>query len=84
MEAGCTRDTSPDVADLMLARWRTMSPAERATVADHLSIDVATLAEAGTLAQRPTLTGVALRHELARRRYGAALADAAFSDPGDE
>lgn len=61
-----------------------MSPIERVRIADQLSVDVATLAEAGIRAGNPTITRTDLLHELARRRYGSALADAAYHHDRDE
>jgi hypothetical protein len=45
----------------------------------RLCRDVELLARAGIRAQRPEFDDVRVCHELARRRYGAALADAAFA-----
>lgn len=52
---------------------------ERAALADQLSIDVARIARAGIEARRPGAGPDEVLHELARRRYGANLADAAFT-----
>lgn len=76
-------DTGPAARQRQLERWREMSPAERAAVASRLSVGVTRLAIAGILAERPAATPDELRHELARRRYGQALADAVFGQrPG--
>ena len=72
------RDTSPEVFDVLLHRWRTMSPHQRAFLADQLSIGVATLATAGILAENVGIDEADLAHELARRRYGSTVADAAY------
>jgi hypothetical protein len=48
-------------------------------LADQLRVDVATLALAGIRAANPGMSDREVRRELARRRYGAALADAAFA-----
>ena len=79
MTISAARDTPPEVFDLLVAEWRTMSPLERADLADRLSIDVGMLAVAGIRSQYPGLDGTDLAHELARRRYGSALADAAYA-----
>lgn len=71
-------DTTPDAARRQLDVWRAMTPAERAAVADRLSIDVTRFAIAGIEAQLPGAGPERVRHELARRRYGRRLADAAF------
>jgi hypothetical protein len=76
-------DTSHQVRDLLIARWREMSPLERAVVASDLTADIARLAVAGIRLQRPEIAAVDLAHELTRRRYGAPLADAAFRQPSN-
>jgi len=73
-----SEDTTPEVFDLLIDTLRAMSPVERVSIADQLSVDVATLAEAGIRARNPGITESALRHELARRRYGSTIADAAY------
>ncbi len=78
MAVGAARDTPPEVFDVLVDRWRAMSPCERASLAGRLSNDVATLATAGIRAGNPGIGNVDLAHELARRRYGSALADAAY------
>lgn len=70
-------DTSDEARDHLVGRLRAMTPAQRALLADQLSLDVATIALAGIRAANPEMTeGDALR-ELARRRYGSVVADAA-------
>ena len=71
-------DTTPEAFDLLIDTWRAMSPLERAGLADRLSVDIAVLARAGIRARRPDIAETDLLHELARRRYGSALADAAY------
>lgn len=51
-------------------------------VADRLSIDIAVFAMAGARSRAPAASETALRHEVARRRYGQALADAAYAELG--
>jgi len=75
------RDTPPEVFDVLVDQWRTMSPYERVSLADQLSADIATLATAGIRARNPGIGSTELAHELARRRYGSTLADAAFRWP---
>jgi len=65
---------------MLVERWREMSSVERAELADQLSVDVGRMAVAGILMTHPEFTDVQVRHELARRRYGSALADAAYAD----
>lgn len=55
-----------------------MTVAERVALVEQINADVELLAVAGILAERPGLSEVEVRHELARRRFGAALADEAY------
>ena len=66
----------------MVDRWRAMSTAERVGLIEQLNADVELLAVAGILSERPDLSELELRHELARRRFGRALADSAYGRPG--
>ncbi len=75
------RDTAVEVLERQLDGWRMRTPLERAQLADRMSVDVTALAIAGIRFERPDATADEVRHELARRRYGRALADAAFSIP---
>lgn len=77
-------DTSPDAAIRQLDAWRQMTPQERAALANQMSIDVTEFALAGIRAQLPDATESKVRHELARRRYGREVADAAFGPIGGE
>lgn len=72
------RDTAPEIFGLQVARWAKMTMAERVELIEQLNADVELLAVAGILAERPGLSDVEVRHELARRRFGAPLADEAF------
>lgn len=74
--AFCPADTDPAVYRRQVQHWRSMTPAERLKLADHLSADVTALAVAGIKFERPDATTAEIRHELARRRYGNELADA--------
>lgn len=56
-----------------------MSMSERAELTQQLCLDVERLARAGIVARHPSFTEVEIVHELTRRRYGRALADAAYS-----
>ena len=71
-------DTDPAVFDLLVTRWRTMTVDERVAQVDQISADVERLAVTGILAARPNLSDLEVRHQLARRRYGAGLADEAY------
>jgi hypothetical protein len=55
-----------------------MSIAERVALVDQMSLDVERIALAGIRQQQPGIGDVDARHELARRRYGRAVADRAF------
>ena len=72
-------DTDPEVFGLLVARWRTMSIADRVALVDQMTADVERLAVAGIRADRPGISDTEIRHELARRRFGAPLADRAYS-----
>lgn len=56
-----------------------MSIGERAELTQRLCLDVETLARAGIVARHPADSEIEICHELARRRYGATLADAAYA-----
>jgi hypothetical protein len=56
-----------------------MTVSERAELTQQLCIDVERIARAGILARYPTYSDMEICHELARRRYGNALADAAYA-----
>lgn len=55
-----------------------MSVSERAGLTQQLCLDVERLARAGIVARYPTYSELEICHELARRRYGVTLADAAY------
>lgn len=71
-------DTDPAAFAVLVERWRSLSVAERVALIDQLNADVERMAVAGIRATNPDLTEPELRHELARRRFGAALADEAY------
>jgi len=71
-------DTDPEVFQRQIDRWRSMSPIERARLADRLSADIAAIATAGILRDHPGATNREVRRELVRRRYGEDLAVAAY------
>ena len=71
-------DTSPEVFEFMIERWRTMTLADRAALVDALNRDVETLARAGIRAAHPEYSERETLRELTRRRYGSELADAAY------
>ena len=64
---------------MLAARWTAMSIGERAELTQRLCLDVERVARAGIHIRYPGYSEVEICHELARRRYGAALADAAYA-----
>ena len=71
-------DTDPDAFRVLVECWSAMTIAERVDLVDQIAADVELLAVAGILADRPDLSLIEIRHELARRRFGATLADEAY------
>jgi len=72
-------DTPKEVEAVVVARWRSMSIDERLSLVQRLCRDVDAIAVAGIRRSHPDASEREVRHELARRRYGSELADAAFS-----
>jgi len=72
-------DTDPAAFAVLTARWSAMSIGERAELTQQLCLDVEQLARAGIVARYPNYTEIEICHELARRRYGDALAGAAYA-----
>lgn len=75
-------DTEAEIVELQVARWRQMTIAERLDLVEQLCADVERMAVAGIRSAAPDLDDVGVRRELARRRYGSALADAAYGPAG--
>lgn len=71
-------DTDPEVFELLVDRWRTMTMAERVKLVDQINRDVELLAVTGILTTNPGWSDLEVRRELTRRRYGDELADEAF------
>lgn len=71
-------DTSEEVWQVMTERLVALSPTEKAALANRLSIDVERLARAGIALVEPDASEARIRYLLAERRYGTALAQAAF------
>jgi hypothetical protein len=78
--SGLPADTDPAAFAILTARWSAMTIGERAALTQQLCLDVEQLARTGIAARHPTYSEIEICHELARRRYGAALADAAYAD----
>jgi hypothetical protein len=72
-------DTSASSFAMLTAVWNTMDLGERADLIQQLCLDVEALARVGIHARYPDFSEMEICHELARRRYGAALADAAYA-----
>ncbi len=63
----------------MLAdRWRSMTIDERVALIEQMCDDVDVLARAGIVASNPAASELEIVYELTSRRYGRALADAAY------
>ena len=63
----------------LVETWRSMSVIERAELTDQLCRDVEELARLDIARRYPEYTEIEVCHELARRRYGPELADAAYA-----
>jgi hypothetical protein len=72
-------DTDRTAFAILIARWSAMSVSERAELTQQLCLDVEQLARAGIVARYPAYSEIEICYELALRRYGAALADAAYA-----
>lgn len=72
-------DTDPQIEAMVVTHWRSVSVTDRADTVRRLCRDVEVLARVQIAAERPTLDEVEVCHELARRRYGRVLADAAYA-----
>ena len=71
-------DTHPDAWALQTERLRAMTIDERVELIEAMHSDLEALAITGIRMHYPGLDGRDLRRELARRRYGDALADATY------
>jgi hypothetical protein len=71
-------DTSPEIFDLLVDGWRRLSIADRVALVDQINADVEMLARVGIRARHPDASEREICRELARRRYGNELADAAY------
>ena len=79
VQSAVPADTDPSAFAILTERWSEMSIGERAELLQKLCIDVERFARAGIRARHPGYSEIEICHELARRRYGAALADAAYA-----
>jgi hypothetical protein len=71
-------DTDPEAFDVLVSCWRSLSVAERVALVDQMHADVEMMALTGIRAMNPGLDEHQVLHELARRRFGAALANEAY------
>lgn len=71
-------DTDPETFEVLVDCWRASSIADRVAMVDQITADVELMARLGIRAAHPDMSEVEVRHELARRRFGAELADEAF------
>ena len=71
-------DTDPEAFEVLVDCWRAMTIADRVAIVDQITADVELVARVGILEAHPQMSEVQVRHELARRRFGATLADKAF------
>ena len=74
---GIPSDTTEEAFDQQVERWRAMTIVERAELIDGLARDLTEITRAGIEAASPGLDEASVLRELARRRYGDELADAA-------
>ena len=72
-------DTDASAFAMLTARWSTMNLGERADLIQLLCLDVEKIARAGIHARHPDYSETEICQELARRRYGSVLADAAYA-----
>jgi hypothetical protein len=79
--ASVPADTDPRTYAILIERWRSMDISERVGLINQLCFDVEQLARADIIAQHPRFTETGICHELARRRFGLELADAAYGGP---
>lgn len=79
-----SRDTSPEVQALLVERWRSMSPAEKARVVDTLTRDCTVLACAGIRDRHPNASPEQVRFLLGVRRLGREVATCALRPASSE
>lgn len=83
MSSAVPLDTEQAVYDRQVEVWKAMTIADRVELISQMHADVEAIARAGIARSRPGLTEVEVLRELARRRYGSDLADAAFGPEPD-
>jgi hypothetical protein len=79
-----SRDTALDVHELIIERFRAMSPAAKARMVESLTRDCEALGLAGIRIRHPEATADELRLRLGGLRLGRALMIEAYGwDPGE-
>ncbi|MBS1849183.1 MAG: hypothetical protein JST73_12980 [Actinobacteria bacterium] len=71
-------DTTDEIRAIVTRRLRAMTPAERFAKCIEMTEAVEAFTVAGIKAENPLIGDADLVRELVRRRYGSALADAAY------
>ena len=81
--ANLSRDTSPEVEDRQVERWRAMAPAEKLALADSASAAVRELAMAGLRLRHPDADDRELFLRYAILTLGPAAAVTVYPDARD-
>lgn len=77
-------DTSAEVQQLLVERWRAMEPWQKAELVTALSLDCRRLALAGIRSQEPGASPARERFLLAERQFGSELAREVYGSPDAE
>lgn len=77
---GDAQDTASEVRALVVDHWRSSTLSERAEMTGALCRDVDLLARTQIRLEQPDIDEAGLCKELTRRRFGPALANAAFGE----
>lgn len=80
MASPLSRDTAPEVEHLQVARWRAMSPAEKAAIVTGLTQAAFEMAAAGVRHRHPGASSSELFFHLALVVLGPELARRAYPD----
>lgn len=75
-------DTTPAARSQQIALWRSMTETEKLLAVRDLCASVDSLARVGILLDHPTATETEVLRQLAARRFGSELAEAAFGSSG--
>lgn len=75
-------DTSPDIAQLLVERWRAMTPIDKLRAVDAANRSVEALATAGVRQRHPGASDEEVRRRVVALRVGRELSIAAYGwDP---